>query len=369
MGVEVADISVDKETYCVTLYSNDNHNEAESYEHVEENPDSPLSDHFPKKFDVKECTVENSVEISEVSQDGVSKEEDKIVKSNVEVDLPQVEKVKSSPKDHSKKQLHVKHASKHPSRNVRINHTVPQPFALATEKRANGTRPTAAEPGAGTGVKKSSKTNAALQPNATKQNQQAPLISRKPLQPKNKKHPDEDDSCSVTSSITASGRMNKARSTAASAPTFRSTQRAEKRREFYTKLEEKQQALEAEKNQNEARSKEEREAALKQLRKSLTFKASPMPNFYHEGPPPKVELKKMPPTRAKSPKLGRRKSCCESVTSNQGENNTQHGNRNSVDYQKEDTTNPCICKNDDEPKHMKDTNKPIVVNGNAEICV
>lgn len=98
---------------------------------------------------------------------------------------------------------------------------------------------------------------------------------------------------------------------------FKTDERSEKRRDFYQKLEERMKAKEEERKKLEAKAQEEKEAQLKELRKSLGYKANPVPKFYQEPPPPPVEIKKSPPTRARSPNFTaprRRDSCMGSFS-------------------------------------------------------
>lgn len=84
---------------------------------------------------------------------------------------------------------------------------------------------------------------------------------------------------------------------------FKCEERAERRKEYYTKLEEKLHAKEAEMNEIQARTQEETEAQIKQFRRSLNFKATPMPSFYHESVPRVSEGKKKLVTPTKPQKL------------------------------------------------------------------
>lgn len=173
MGIEVTDICMDKESDCVIVYSKgDSHDSdleaipngnavSESYEHISGDHELQILEESTevKEYVVKECTTES---ISELGHNKKSNERQNVVSSDSGVGQPEekVQRDLRKAKNQNKPRLSVHHVSKPPSANVRTTHTVPQPFALATEKRAScGTRPVGAVPDASSGVHKSSNIN------------------------------------------------------------------------------------------------------------------------------------------------------------------------------------------------------------------
>ncbi|KAK4850932.1 hypothetical protein QYF36_011093 [Acer negundo] len=275
MGRELTNVNMDKNPFGVTLKPT-SHNKVHVAPKISEGNNNEAKD-----YDVKECSAENSV--AENCHDH------------------EKEDVTSEKPDDQKSSSPTSNSSEHTSS------TVLQPSAVSTEKDASETTPHVEAESAADG-------NYMQSPYDKKTSQPSSPLTSKKLSQLDKKFADEEDNYSVASSTATSVR----RITIGTAPKFRCSERLEKRKEFYSKLGEKHQALEAERRQCEARQKEEREAAIKQLRKNMVIKANPIPSFYYEEPPPKAERKKLPLTRPKSPKLNslsRRKSCGDVIIS------------------------------------------------------
>ncbi|XVE92250.1 hypothetical protein REPUB_Repub01dG0080600 [Reevesia pubescens] len=89
---------------------------------------------------------------------------------------------------------------------------------------------------------------------------------------------------------------------------FRSEERAAKRKEFFKKLEDKMNSKEAEKSQMQIRSKEKAKKDLNKLRQSRDFKAGPNEDLYHGSQSSQSHVKKITSTWSQSPKFGRKPS-------------------------------------------------------------
>ncbi|XP_010274654.1 PREDICTED: protein WVD2-like 7 isoform X2 [Nelumbo nucifera] len=109
---------------------------------------------------------------------------------------------------------------------------------------------------------------------------------------------------------------------------FKSDERAERRKEFYMKLEKKMHAKEVEMNEIQARTQEETEAEIKQFRRSLNFKATPMPSFYRGAASQGSDAKKAVSNTVKPTKSQSKTTSPVSRTASRSQASTKAGNQN-----------------------------------------
>ncbi|KAF5177631.1 TPX2 (targeting protein for Xklp2) protein family, partial [Thalictrum thalictroides] len=172
MGREVTDICMDKEPDPAVIYSNggahDSGNEHHELTETVEKINGEVEENGElKDYEVKECTTESPVESPDSVVENSQEEQNALfVKAtNTEDPLHENEKVKAGA---SKSDNNKKSCKSAAMGNGRSNCTVPQPFSLATEKRASYvTRPAGTE----TAVVGTNKTTNLQSPNTAKGSQ------------------------------------------------------------------------------------------------------------------------------------------------------------------------------------------------------
>lgn len=154
MGMEVADICMDEEVDSVMIDSNDhsgdssndiisNNGSMESNVSVNGNSKPDIQTVYEvKEIEVEKCVIEELENTNELSQDHSRKEDDTLDCETCLVKETTISDTQKIEGESKKLNTTVKPSTKSVVGHAKTKHTVPKPFALATEKRAlSGTHP------------------------------------------------------------------------------------------------------------------------------------------------------------------------------------------------------------------------------------